>query len=242
MSTMNDGKFWTIADFSPENVPEFGQIAYEKVLPYVRDFLCAQHPFREGVVCPFVPSALKNDRVYFTICSDNDSLEGHSKHIQSAVDFYLKRKSEYGGFGALIILFPQDFDIGKLLDLHFLNKEKCVTQALMLGALYATNQAPSLHNKEYFPLRTPTPILVIRDMVTSDLVFLDPRHYNIKKRLTFLESFIETFGSHKGLAAQEQVREARQLYRHYQKRQRISLLLKLLTPIFIALLLLFLLL
>lgn len=226
MNVLRSQAFWTISSFSPEGLPAFAVSAFEEVRPYVEAFLCAPHPFREGAVCPFVPSALKHDRIFFTTCAESDTPQDHAACIRQCVSFYLARKNESGGFGALIILFPKEYDTGQLLELHFQNKEECVLQSLMLGALYATNQASSLHNKEYFPLRTPTPILVIRDMVVSDLIFLDPRRYNIHKRLKFLEAFIKAFASQKGPTAQAQVQEALRLHQYYKSKQRIRYSLK----------------
>lgn len=212
-------KFWTIGSFNPSCTPISIVAAYTGVLPYVKDFLCAPHPFREGAVCPFVPAALKNDRIFFAACSEDDTSLGHANHIEHCIKFYLSSKAHNKNFGALIILFPREYDVGKLLELHLQNKEQCVRHSLMLGALYCTSQAPSLHNEGYFPLRTPTPVLVIRDMVASDLMFLDPKHYNLEKRLVFLGAFIETFQNQKGIVAQKEVQKALTLSRHYKKKQ-----------------------
>lgn len=220
MRQILEEQFWTFNSYNKQNLPLFASDAYEKILPYIQEFLCAEHPYRDGAVCPFVPAAIKHERIYFATCATNDSMEGHSKRIQECVEFYLERRSLNRGFGALVILFPENFDIGKLLDLHFANKEICIVNSLMLGALYSTNQAPSLHNSEYFPLRTPDPVLVIRDLVISDLMFLNPRHYNMSKRIVFLESFIGRFKEQAGSISQREVEKARELYRRYVRKRR----------------------
>ncbi|OGJ55705.1 hypothetical protein A3D88_04280 [Candidatus Peribacteria bacterium RIFCSPHIGHO2_02_FULL_52_16] len=226
MNVVNGQKFWTISTFNPKDLPAFAVTAFEEVRPYVEKFLCAPHPFREGVVCPFVPSALKHNRIFFTTCAENDSFHEHATRIRHCVNFYLASKNEQKGFGALIILFPKEYDTDRLLELHFQNKEECVLESLMLGALYDTNPASSLHSRDYFPLRTPTPVLVIRDMVVSDLVFLDPRRYNILQRLKFLEAFANAFKDQKSPLAQAQVLEATRMHQYYKRKRRIQSLLK----------------
>ncbi len=63
----------------------------------------------------------------------------------------------------------------------------------MLGALYKESQAPSLHSDKYFPLRTPTPIFVMRDLTIHDLQFMHPNHYSTFSKIKFLNSFIRKF-------------------------------------------------
>lgn len=94
----------------------------------------------------------------------------------------------------------------------------------MVGDFFVGNNAPGLHNKEWFPLRTATPTLAIRHMVPGDFVFMyvvcwRPRETLWDTRLTqrgqfltptphsrsldeyakpvqrgFLESFVSVFG------------------------------------------------
>lgn len=204
--------FWSIQNNTsclPDNF--FG--IYEEVLPYVRDFLCSPHPYRKGVVCPFVPSALLKDKIYFTYYQDDKhSLvkESCQEFIRECIEFYKNNIGASKDFGALIILFARDFEIEKLLEFHFLSKKQCVDNHLMLGALWDKNQAQSLHCKDFYPLRTPTPILVIRDLTIQDLVFLEPEHYSVWMRISFLKAFIEKFNKknhlgHKNIAVRRAI-------------------------------------
>ncbi|MCY1548476.1 hypothetical protein D9M68_845910 [compost metagenome] len=77
--------------------------------------------------------------------------------------------------------------------------------------------APSLHSEKYFPLRTPSPILVLRDLTPSDLVFLEPGHYSSWAKYGFLRSFIKEFSSSNSGYAKRQVDLARQLMNKYKK-------------------------
>jgi len=102
-----------------------------------------------------------------------------------------------------------------LRDVQFSTKEYCVRRSLMIGALFPANESVSLHSKDFFPLRTPVPTLVVRDMVPSDLMFLRPANYSVSKRMAFLRSFIATFRVLRGKAVAEEVGKARRLYARY---------------------------
>lgn len=222
MYSSQPNNFWTINTFGNFSVPEFAAKAYTEVLPYVKDFLTSPHPYRKGIMCPFVPTALKNDRIFFTFfeddLQDHDLEKKSKKFIGQCINFYLNTKFNKKQFGALLILFPENYSIAKLLEIHYHCKEQCVQQSLMLGALWDTNPAQSLHHSAYFPLRTPTPILVIRDLTVNDLIFLDPKQYKIKTRLSFLKTFISTFsGAHSELE-HRQIKEAIRLKLHYERK------------------------
>jgi hypothetical protein len=80
----------------------------------------------------------------------------------------------------------------------------------MAGALFAENNADSLHSSLFFPFRTPTPVLVIREMVLTDLQFLDPVEFSVNERILFLESFVDRFrGEHSPRAVKAVARASR---------------------------------
>jgi hypothetical protein len=184
------------------------------VLPYIQDFLCGPHPYRQGSVCPFVPGAVKRDRIFYAAGIPDATITVQAEHIRRCVTRFLQEKR---GFSALVILLPKNMDIDLLLDVHHAVKIHCVRRKLMVGALYRTSGAASIHNQKYFPLRTPVPTIVVRDMVVSDLRFLDPRNFSVIKRLVFLHSFIRKFEptSRKSTVSVREYEEARVLYRHY---------------------------
>jgi hypothetical protein len=236
----NLNEYWPLQGPIPDHVPEWAREAFENIVPYVRDFLCAKHPKREGKVCPFVPAAIRNQRLLFTSASPSQDHFEHKTRIRKAVDYYLSTKRKPTSFGSIIILFPDDFDIGTLLQLHFENKEYCIRNFLMLGALYETNMAPSLHGETFFPLRTPSPTLVIRDLVPSDIQFLDPQHYSERMRLLFLNIFVTRFGGIENQRERNEVSRAIELIRYYETRARLrTMVLALLAiTVIVALLLL----
>jgi hypothetical protein len=187
----NQPLLWSVDSFEKGRVPEFAQSAYFGVLPYITEFLTSKHPYRNGRMCPFMPQAIKNQEIYFTYLHAQHNYE---KFISNCLKFYASR-TEKKSSGAIILLFPEDFSIEKLLEIHIKNKEQCIRSSMMLGALYKTSSAPSLHSADYFPLRTPTPILVLRDIAASDLVFLEPEHYSLRSKHVFLTAFIRHFSA-----------------------------------------------
>ena len=212
--------FWTIESYRSAEVSRSAQEAFALALPYVQEFLCAQHPFRDGPVCPFVPSALRQRHIFFTECAAGDTSRDHALQVKRSIDFYLSTKGERKSFGAVIILFPHEYDYGRLGQLQFENKEQCVRELLMLGSLFPESNSPSLRNPDYFPLRMPTPCLVIRDMVPGDIAFLDPSGYDLKKRLLFLDAFIRKFDGCSGQVGKK-VEEAKALYHAHVERLRL---------------------
>jgi len=186
--------FWTLKTFTEElEMPEFAKSVFKEVRPYITKFLCSQHPFRKASMCPFVPAAVKYDQIYFTFFNESLNVKQTIEFIKECIVFFQSINNKING--SIIILFPKEFEIKKLLDIQILNKEQCVINYTMLGALYPSSPAPSLHNDNYFPLRTPTPVLVIRDIVPSDVIFLEPRYYNIKRRLILIEGYLKKFTS-----------------------------------------------
>lgn len=184
-------RIWSIGDSPPIDSPSFVKKSYDAVTPYLVNFLTAPHPFRNGVMCPFMPKALTAKNIYFTYFDSEETDRQLQSLISSCTGFYNARLEK--PFGAVIILFEADFDVLRLLRAHIDAKAHCINKELMIGALYKDSQAPSLHSVDYFPLRTPIPTLVIRDLTAQDLQFLNPGHYGVLSKIKFLNSFIRKF-------------------------------------------------
>ncbi|CAI8997123.1 DUF58 domain-containing protein [Pseudomonas chlororaphis] len=207
--------FYSIAGFDEDSVPGFAAKAYKLTLPYVTQFLTAKHPHRNGAVCPFIAGALKNETLYFSFADFHDHHDW-SVFIEQCIKFMESKRNDNKLGRALIILLPDDFDLEALLRIHVDNKVKCVESFLMLGALYKDSNAKSLHSPDFFPLRTPTPTLVMREITAGDLVFLEPKHYSIFTRLKFLKSYVRRFESDKSSAYEmRQVYVSRNIIKQY---------------------------
>ncbi|MDD0841422.1 DUF6875 domain-containing protein [Pseudomonas sp. Gutcm_11s] len=184
---------WAIDTSPPAGSPRFVEKAYAGIKPYLEVFLTRQHPFRNGVMCPFMPKALEVNEVYFSYFDSNGSDKEIQTLIKECISFYKSR--DIKAHGTVIILFEDGFDVMRLLRAHITAKVNCIRNGLMIGVLYKDSPAPSLHSNDYFPLRTPTPTLVLRDLTSQDLLFLEPEHYGVREKLSFLNSFIKKFST-----------------------------------------------
>lgn len=183
-------KVWTTSSGCPDDMPEKVHEIYKGLLPYIEDFLVNKHPFRKGVVCPFMPPALKNNEIYYLSAPSVNEAEC-IQVIERMCNYYMSTPRQ--GAGAVIIMFDSAQDIRPLLQAHMKMKKYCIRRELMLGVLFKDSDAPSLHSENFYPLRTPTPVIVIRDVTISDLQFLQPNHHSIMDKVDFLNSYIKKF-------------------------------------------------
>jgi len=170
------------------------------VANWVRTYLAAPHAElgRTGPVCPFTPEAINRDSLWIKPVRISTNAE------QVIEDAVLAGKAAFSRcpvstraddfiFRSLMFVFPDISaqDAPRLIDQV---KEKLkpifVDDGLMLGEFHENNSMPGLHNENFHPLRSPVPMLVIRHMVPSDLVFLnrpdDPRD----RRLRYLQAYL----------------------------------------------------
>lgn len=202
-------QYWTPERFQAAIVPKWVETCYLGVLPYITDFLTSKHPRRKGAVCPFVPAAVKTGHIFFTYF-DFEGVVHWDECITQCLNVF---EDEIGDRdGAVIILLSPDVPIEDVLKTHVRNKLKCIKRSVMLGVLYRENSAASIHDSLYFPLRTPTPILVMRNMTSSDLLFLDPGHYSRRDRMGFLSVFIRNYRRVSSFSVQLEVKKAKRLF------------------------------
>jgi hypothetical protein len=210
--------FWTLREFRGSIHPEWASNCLTLLEPYVNNFLVSNHPYRDGKVCPFMPSAIKEDRVFISYIHNVESdIEYKLNELLEGFIEFKKSKKE---LLSLLVLFPSNSDISNLLNIHYRFKKISIKYLLMLGLFYPTNQATSLHSKSFYPLRTPTPIFVIRDIVFTDLVFMNQKRYFLIDRIKFLSSYIRKYSKNNSMGIQQEVLKAKNI--------RISIFLKLL--------------
>src|SRR5579875_2809468 len=140
---------------------------------WIRSYLARPHPElgRSGSVCPFAAPALAKDTLRIAIVRFT-SPERKREQVREAVEYYRaaflsgKDSEENKMLQSLLILFP-DVSLEDAPDLIDGVKEELkatfVEQGLMLGEFHALNESPGLHNPSFLPLRSPVPMLVIRN-------------------------------------------------------------------------------
>ena len=155
--------------------------AYNIISNWTRDYLAQPHSNlgRPGPVCPFTPEALLRDTLHIKVVR---FVSDPSREIEQAVIaaqqafMDLEPAGEGAIYKAILLVFP-DVALADAPVLIDATKERLkpsfVNSGLMLGEFHESNVGPGLHNDQFQPLRSPIPMLVIRFMVSSDLVFLN---------------------------------------------------------------------
>ncbi|SMP35095.1 DUF6875 domain-containing protein [Shimia sagamensis] len=205
--------YWPTNSPPPPDLPRQILQAHMLTSAYVNEFLVDQHPYRKGHVCPFVKSSLIIEGVVFSFVEATDGTELKNQ-VKQRIQEYLDFKSDFQETqSSMVILFPASFSERTLVKLQLSLKAYCIKREIMIGALYPNSTAPSLHSEDYFPLRTPTPTLVLRDLVPMDILFLtQDRHHSVSK-IGFLKEYIQKFSDHPSKIVRDKVQEARQARR-----------------------------
>lgn len=173
--------------------------ALRQTLDWVWGFLAKPHPElgRQGAVCPYVEQSMNTEKIWLTII---DSPVLCQKEIEDVVmryrDVFLKLEPTRGRETinkAMMMIFPH-VPMEKAPELidgvqaHL--KPHYTKMGLMLGEFHRYNQTPGLRNEQFFPLRSPVPMLVIRYMVESDLPFLTRQIDSPGRRVVFLKAYL----------------------------------------------------
>jgi hypothetical protein len=78
----------------------------------------------------------------------------------------------------------------------------------MLGEFHPTNLSPGLRNAAFRPLRSSTPLLVIRHMVESDIDFLTRSLDPPQIRIQSLKAYLQFLGSSLSIASKTKAEQA----------------------------------
>lgn len=159
-----------------------GHPAAEIIARWARDYLCAPHPElgRNGPMCPFVPGALMKKLMFATVYDDDDlDLEAIKAILLREMERFIELEPVSGNeaqFKSLMVLFPniaQD-DVADLIEAAQADLQRhFVPNGLMVGEFHAgPPDKRGLWNPQFRPLYSPVPMLVIRHMVPTDILFL----------------------------------------------------------------------
>jgi hypothetical protein len=77
----------------------------------------------------------------------------------------------------------------------------------MIGEFHCLNLTPGLHNKDFFPLRSPVPLLALRAMVESDLLFLAQPGDAPARQAQYLNAYLRNLGEGLSSARRRQALE-----------------------------------
>jgi hypothetical protein len=148
---------------------------------YAENFLTQPHPDKgkRGVVCPFMPQAVKLNSVYMCILENEDSpnvVNELVKSVSGAFDIFKvldpQEVSSKSILKALAFALPNVRDLDAIDEAQVRLQPIAVQHGFMVGEFHKRNETAGLNNTTWRPLRTDVPMLVIRHMVRGDIVFL----------------------------------------------------------------------
>lgn len=172
-----------------------------EVKEWVQNFLAKPHPDlgRRGAVCPFVPQSLKSNSIRIAVIrAKNLQPQQIEDIVKDYRDKFLEmepRDREAAINKAFLLIFPDISleDAATLIDgVQQKLKPFFVDEGLMIGEFHKRTETRGLHNQNFYPLRSPVPLLAIRFMVESDLPFLVNAD-NLHLRIRYLEAYLRHF-------------------------------------------------
>ncbi|MUG97530.1 hypothetical protein F7734_36490 [Scytonema sp. UIC 10036] len=189
--------------YTPSEIDRFQQdLPYLiEIQQWIKNFLIKTHPNlgRSGLVCPYVPHALKTNNMQLGVIRAQDlQLQEIEELVLNYKDIFLQkepRNKDTELTQTILLIFPDIKleDTARLIDsVQQKLKEFFVDSGLMLGEFHKRNYSPGLHNSNFYPLQSPIPILAIRFMVESDLPFLVNTE-NLELRIKYLKAYLRHF-------------------------------------------------
>lgn len=156
--------------------------ALRRVATWAKEFLSRPHPDlgRSGHVCPWVNASIRNDRFFLTLIRRaHENLSATEQTFVRLKRYFLDEMQPATGRAAqlktIVVLFtelPPDEVPSIINGLHVRLKPQFVHEGLMLGEFFSKCEKEGLRNPKFRPLRSETPLIVIRSMVETDIAFL----------------------------------------------------------------------
>lgn len=182
----------------PGALAEAKQPALDVIAAWARNYLCCPHAElgRNGPMCPFVPGALQKQLLFGTVYAETDlDVDDIKAILLQEMERFIALPPVSGNeaqFKSLMALFPnlpadrvQDVIETAQADLQ----QQFVPNGLMVGEFHAgPPQKGGLWNSDFRPLYSPVPMLVIRHMVPTDLLFL-------KDNQTLFREYAKIYGN-----------------------------------------------
>ncbi len=166
----------------PAALTEAAQPALDAITAWAKSYLCCPHAElgRNGPMCPFVPGALQKQLLFGTVYEQSDLDVASIKAILlDEMERFIALAPVSGNeaqFKSLMAVFPNlpTDRVAQLIESAQADLQKhFVPNGLMVGEFHAgPPDKRGLWNIEFRPLYSPVPMLVIRHMVPTDVLFL----------------------------------------------------------------------
>jgi hypothetical protein len=152
---------------------------YQLIAQWLTSYLMRPHPElgRPGDVCPFTAQALRLDAIRIGVSSATSS---DVAAIRSCMRYCFEQLASVPcpesmvHFRTIIVGFPEMDDAAGLESLRKVQsrlKILSLLRGLMIGRFHAGSKDPGLWNRDFRPLRSPIPLLAIRQVVENDAAF-----------------------------------------------------------------------
>lgn len=168
-----------------------------EIMDWVENFVAKSHSDlgRNGPVCPFVPHAIRSNSMRLAILrAQNLEMSEIAKIVLSYRDLFHELEPLRGSSAikkTLLIIVP-DIDVAdapKIIDgTQQVLKPFFVESGLMIGEFHKHTQGTGAHNPNFLPFQSPLPMFVIRNMVESDLLFLQDK--DLRRRIQYLQAYL----------------------------------------------------
>jgi len=155
--------------------------ALQTVAHWAREYLCNPHPDlgRAGDVCPWCRPSI--DLRLFWLCTIRGASDAGTwcdPPVLELIDAFhacAPGEGDSTQFKTILAIFPDLRDCGEIATVHARLKPSFLDSGLMLGEFFADCDKPGVRNRAFRPLRAPLPLLVVREMLEVDIVFLADR-------------------------------------------------------------------
>lgn len=143
---------------------------------WCRSYLCDPHPElgRPGVVCPWTPRSMDAQNFWMTVRSAKDDLDQALLGLKEEWSNLEPRSGPQASLKTIVtVITDLDTPFGAYFDERLERlKSTFVESGLMLGEFYPGCPQSGIRNPHFRALESPVPLMAIRDMVLTDLVFL----------------------------------------------------------------------
>ncbi|NWA24546.1 hypothetical protein HX870_06090 [Pseudomonas gingeri] len=177
-----------------ENDTDACSVEMSEIARWCVSYLCNPHPElgRAGAVCPWTGPSMKRETFWLVdIVVGGRSDEAVCSDLRGLIAAFKGRDPAEGNasqFKTIVGVLHGLDDPARVNHYHSLLKLDFLESGLMLGEFYSHCQKPGLRNDDFKPLRSLTPLLVVREMVELDIAFLADQP-------KFVEAYLNTHGS-----------------------------------------------
>ncbi|MFI9724177.1 DUF6875 domain-containing protein [Streptomyces sp. NPDC052396] len=177
MSSATKLRVWSASEVAAGRVPAESLAPLRQVLDWSGEFLVQGHSSlgRTGPVCPYTQPSLRKDLFLLALPSHDASLPEAVAQLRTRYEELADGLDEAEReLLTLLMVLPEldPTDSTELDALQAAAKDEFVAAGLMIGQFHPVCEEPGLWNKDFRPLRSPVPLLAIRQLLVFDLPFL----------------------------------------------------------------------